>query len=54
MIFGISKLEFAEMQKIVQNKEKIKFGTKIVLFEYFGLLIGKSNVIFEISMLEFV
>ena len=37
VIFGISTLEFAEMQKIVQNKEKVKFGTKIVLFRFFGL-----------------
>ena len=26
MIFGISTLEFAEMQKIVQNKQKSIFG----------------------------
>ena len=37
LIFGISILEFAEMQKIVQNKEKIKFGAKITVFGYFGL-----------------
>ena len=40
VIFGISTLEFAEMQKIVQNsnnKNKIKFGTKNALFGYFGM-----------------
>ena len=35
MIFGISTLEFAEMEKIVQNKTKIKFGTKML---YLGIL----------------
>ena len=29
VIFGISILEFAEMQKNAQNKKKIKFGTKM-------------------------
>ena len=40
VIFGISTLEFAEMQKIVQNsnnKNKIKLGTKNALFGYFGM-----------------
>ena len=36
-IFGISSLEFAEMQKVVQNK-KIRFGTKNALFGCFGML----------------
>ena len=46
VIFGISTLEFAGMQKILQIKKnkkqktkqnKIKFGTKNALFGYFGL-----------------
>ena len=35
MIFGISNLEFDEMQKIVQNKKEIEFGKKI---SYLGIL----------------
>ena len=35
MIFGISTLEFDEMQKIVQNKKEIEFGTKM---SYLGIL----------------
>ena len=32
----------------------LKFGTKTALIEYFGLEIQKTNVVFEISILEFV
>ena len=35
VIFGISTLEFDEMQKIVQNKKEIEFGTKM---SYLGIL----------------
>ena len=35
MIFGISTLEFDEMQKIVQNKKEIEFGMKM---SYLGIL----------------
>ena len=36
VIFRVSTLEFAEMQKLCKNKKKIKVGTKIALFGYFG------------------
>ena len=39
---------------MVQNKSKIKFWTKITLFEYFGLYVWESIVLLEISILEFV
>ena len=39
---------------MVQNKSKIKFWTKIALFEYFGLYVWESIVLLEISILEFV
>ena len=45
--FEISILEFTEMQKIVQNKKKVEFGTKM---NYLGIL-GYCIVIFEISNL---
>ena len=45
--FEISILEFTEMQKIVQNKKKVEFGTKM---PYLGIL-GYCIVIFEISNL---
>ena len=34
--FGISTLEFADMQKVVQNKQK-QIWAKNVLFGYFGM-----------------
>ena len=47
VVFGSSTLEFAEMQKIVQNKQtknkskkkknEMKFGAKSALFGYVGL-----------------
>ena len=38
-----------------RNKKKIlKFGTKTALIGYFWLEFQKSNVVFEISILEFV
>ena len=61
MIFGIITLEFAEMQKIVQNKKKTnkkkkknRIWDQNALFRYFSLQVSKSIVIFEISILEFV
>ena len=36
MIFGINTVEFAEMQKLKKNKEKVELVTKIALFGYFG------------------
>ena len=36
VIFEINILKFAEMQKIIQNKKKSKFGTKNTLFGHFG------------------
>ena len=32
----------------------LKFRTKIALIEYFGLEFQKTNVVFEINILEFV
>ena len=46
VVFGSSTLEFAEMQKIVQNKQtknkskkknEMKFGANSALFGYVGL-----------------
>ena len=48
VIFGISTLKFAEMQKIVQNKKKKKnFRTKNVLFGYFRLKVEKVLSYFQ-------
>ena len=38
---GISTLEFAEMQKIVQNKTKIEFGTKIPYLVFWTVTLEK-------------
>ena len=32
----------------------LKFGTEIAVIEYFGQELQKTNVVFEISILEFV
>ena len=50
---GISTLEFAKMQKIVQNK-KNQICDQNSLFRYFELQVLKGIFLFEISILQFV
>ena len=52
-LFYISTLTFFS-NKIVSKKKIFKLGTNIVLIGYFGLEFQKTNVEFEISILEFV
>ena len=51
--FYISTLKFFQT-KLCPKIKIIKFATKIVLIGYFGLEFRKTNVEFEISILEFV
>ena len=53
MIFEISTLEFAEMQRIMQKKKNIEFGTKMSYWLILGCNFEKSTVIFEINILTF-
>ena len=52
-IFYISTPEFFQT-KFFPKIKILKLGTKIVLIGYFGLEFQKTNVEFEISILEFV
>ena len=51
--FYISTLKFFQT-KFCQKIKILKFGTKIVLIESFGLEFQKTNVELKISILEFV
>ena len=51
--FYISTLKFFQT-KFCPKIKIFKFGTKIVLIGYFGLEFQKTNVEFQISILEFV
>ena len=52
-LFYISTLKFFQT-KFCPKIKIFKFGTKIVLIGYFGLEFQKTNVEFQISILEFV
>ena len=51
--FHISTLKFFQT-KFCSKIKILNFGTKIVLIRYFGLEFQKTNVEFEISILEFI
>ena len=51
--FYISTLEFFQT-KFCPKIKILKLGTKLVLIGYFGLEFQKTNVEFEMSILEFV
>ena len=52
-LFYISTLKFFQT-KFCSKIKSLRFGTKIVLIGYFRLIFQKTNVEFEISILEFV
>ena len=52
-IFYISTLKFFRT-KFCPKLKVLKFGTRIVLIGYFGLEFQKTDVEFEINILEFV
>ena len=51
--FYISTLKFFQ-EKFCSKRKILKFGTKVVLIGYCGLEFKKTNVKFEISILQFV
>ena len=47
VIFGITPLDFAEMQKIVQNKKKTNLGTKMSYLGFLGCKFEKVLLYFQ-------